>query len=101
MITPQRHVRLWLYNHHKSARQLSAMVGRSSSYVDGFLCPAGVNPVAIKALDKHVHFPPEIMREADRKIGLLHHKKRWAIEQEVQPQRNRLIQAWKAPKEAT
>jgi len=99
MITPQRHVRKWLHNHNKSALELSAMLGKSSSYVSTFLCPSGGNPVAIQVLDEWVHFPPEILRSAVHKLALLNKKKRRQIDYKAQQLFDTRMRAWKAPKE--
>ena len=83
-MTPQRHVRDWLHNHHTSAVELSLMVGKSESYVSTFICPSGGNPVATQVLDEFVNFPPEILRSAKNKLALLNKKKKRQIDFEAQ-----------------
>ena len=95
-MTPQRHVREWLIEHHTTAIELSAMVGKSPTYVSTFLCPSAGNPGAIIVLDKKVHFPPWILQAAIEKRDS---KKPKPPSQESLRLHMDLIQAWKAPKE--
>ncbi len=98
MITAQRHVREWLIKHHTSAIELSAMVGKSPTYVPSFLSPSGGNAAAIKIIDPVVHFPPKIMEDVDNEIALKRKKRRWQVDFAAQGRRNDAIREWKLHK---